>query len=117
MGYRPTIICGNESHEFGKFYGYVEERGEVLKSIEWLLEHNKINVLEIYCWSGFGPTIGFSAEEFREFIDLYEQDINNYDYSKINYYINYPKPYKLSDSWDKFKEIYDNDKPKIIEWG
>lgn len=117
MGYRPTIICGNESHEFGKFYGYVEERGKVLKSIEWLLEHNKINEAEIYCWSGLGPTIGFSAEEFREFIDLYEQDINNYDYSKINYYINYPKPYRMAKLWDKFKEIYDNDKPKIIEWG
>ena len=116
MGYRPTIICENERHEFGKFYGYIGITEE-LKSIKWLQENNKIDEPEIYCWSGFGPQISFSAEEFREFIDLYEQDINNYDFSNINNYITYPKPYKLSDSWNKFKEIYDNDKPKIIEWG
>ena len=116
MGYRPTITCGNESHEFGKFYSYIKY-AEDIKSIEWLREHKMINDLLIYFWNGVGPSITFSAEEFREFIDLYEQDINNYDFSKIDYYINYPKPYKLSDDWDKFKEIYDNNEPKIIEWG
>lgn len=117
MGYRPTIICGNESHEFGKFYGYIEN-GDDIKSIKWLIEHNKIYESSgIYSLYDFGHSINFSAEEFREFIDLYEQDINNYDFSKINNYITYPKPYKLSDDWVKFKEIYDNDKPKVIEWG
>lgn len=118
MGYRPAIICGNESYEFGKFYGYIGKTEE-LKSIKWLKENNKIDDATTLFWAGFcfGPQISFSAEEFREFIDLYEQDINNYDFSNINNFITYPKPYKLSDSWDKFKEIYNNDKPKIIEWG
>lgn len=116
MGYRPTIICENESHEFGKFYGYIEE-SEDIKSIKWLQENNKLHDSTIWYWCGSGPSISFSADEFRKFIDLYEEDINNYDFSTIDYHINYSKPYKLSDSWDKFKEIYDNDKPKIIEWG
>ena len=42
MGYRPTVICGKLSHEFGKFYGYVDHSN--LSSVKWLIDHNKITV-------------------------------------------------------------------------
>ena len=112
MGYRPTIICKDVEIELGKFYGYVKLDG--LKSIEWLKNHKPDVELEFEfnCW--FGPTIEFTADEFREFMDIYEKDINDYqDYD----YISYPKPYKISDYYKEYEDIYNNEFDKIIEWG
>lgn len=114
MGYRPTIICKetNTEIELGKFYGYVKLDG--LKSIEWLKNHKPEVDTDMFNFGGFGPEIKFTADEFREFMDIYEKDINEYqDYD----YISYDKPFKISDWNKKYDDIYNNEFDKIIEWG
>lgn len=119
MGYRPSIyVDGEMMIEFGKFYGYVDL--DNLKSIKWLEEHGKIEYgglndpVDVF-WSGYGPAINFTADEFREFWDLYIQDINEYD-----------QPYDPEETWSywngssgtTFKEaVYDTDDEKTIIWG
>lgn len=130
MGYRPSIkIDGEYIIEFGKFYSYVKH--DNLKSIKWLEDHKKIEVPEppedqhgfIFYYSWFGPSIDFTAEEFREFWDLYIQDINEYDFDHPHN-ITYNKPFDSEITWKSynfpgtFKEsVYDTDKPKTIFWG
>ena len=133
MGYRPTINCkelGSSCYlELGKFYGYVKL--ENLKSIKWLIDNKFFNEEEIEdpymaFIGGYGPSYNFTAEEFREFIKLYEKDINEYDYSEVNDYPVYEKPYSIADHWDyfykngivnhTFYQMYDSPYDKNIEW-
>ena len=117
MGYRPTIICGKTEIMLGKFYGYIDGLME-LESIKWLIKKKKVDDSGLikFDWCPEGPEITFTADEFREYIDLYEKDINNTDFTKthIDYY---PKPYNLLKIYPKLKRIYKNNKPKTIEWG
>ena len=130
MGYRPSIyVDGELMVEFGKFYGYVDHND--LKSIKWLEDHKKIELPDIdgddhgwiFYYSNLGPEIEFTADEFREFWDLYIQDINDHDFSNDG--IKYDKPFDSEITWKKysclpgtFKEmIYDTEKTKVIEWG
>lgn len=119
MGYRPTICCREDNWEFGKFYGYVKL--DNLKSIKWLVDHDKLkeydNDPEI-AFTCCYPEIVFTAEEFREFIDLYQADINSYDFKK-DARINYETQpnFKMSDYWPTFDEVYNNESHKIIYWG
>lgn len=124
MGYRPSIYINDVFIiEFGKFYGYVDMCN--LKSVKWLDEHGKIEYDglndpgDVFC-GGWGPEIRFTADEFREFWDLYIQDIIDYD-----------KPYDPEETWafyssfmipgssgKTFKEVvYDTDEEKVIIWG
>lgn len=125
MGYRPGIyVDGELMVEFGKFYGYVDH--DDLKSIKWLDDHGKIDAYEseydIVFIGGLGPRIEFTADEFREFWDLYIQDINDHDFSNDG--IKYDKPFDSEITWKEysclpgtFKEmVYDTDKPKVVEW-
>ena len=129
MGYRPSIYVNGELMiEFGKFYGYVDL--DNLKSIKWLDEHGKIEYSGLPndpvdpFWSGDGPEIEFTADEFREFWDLYIQDINEYDFNEYSY-IAYDQPYDPEETWaywmgssgKTFKEaVYDTDDEKTIIW-
>lgn len=114
MGYRPRIKCGKYIHEFGKFYGYVNL--ENLKSTKWLLDHNKLDEYGLDNFTfNIGPTIDFTADEFREFIDLYQEDINGYDFSKYRIY--YEPNFKMSEHWSDFDEVYNNNDPVTIDWG
>lgn len=120
MGYRPTICCREDSWEFGKFYGYVKL--DNLKSIKWLIDHNKLEEYDNdpdIAFGTCGPEIVFTANEFREFIDLYQEDINNYDYENNISGINYTTEpnFKMSDWWSNFDEVYNNEYHKIIYWG
>lgn len=124
MGYRPSIyVDGELIIEFGKFYGYVDH-SDNLKSVMWLKNHDKIDDDEKF-FGGYGPEIKFTADEFREFWDLYIQDINEYDFS-VDGYIDYDKPYDPEETWSyysgssgtTFKEaVYDTDDEKTIIWG
>lgn len=129
MGYRPSIyVDGELMIEFGKFYGYIDL--DNLKSIKWLDEHGKIDYEGLndpgdVFLGGDGPAINFTADEFREFWDLYIQDINEYDYS-VDAHIIYDKPYDPETTWaywngssgTTFKEaVYDTDDEKTIIWG
>ena len=120
MSYTPTIYCGGKAIYSGdKFYKYINGL-EKLDSIKWLVKHNKIeDELDdpkdlIFNYAYLEPKITFTAEEFREFITLYEKDINDYDFT--GHYISYDKPFKFKDHWDNFEEIFNNDKDKIIWW-
>lgn len=127
MGYRPSIYQNGEFIvEFGKFYGYIG--GEGLKSLKWLVDSGKLDQeiedwlaedepMQIFSYSPNGPSIMFTADEFREFIKLYEDDINNHDFSDDG--IDYDKPFDIFE-WcnsKKFKEVYDNDEDVEICWG
>ncbi len=132
MGYRPSIyVDGELIIEFGKFYCYVDHNN--LKSILWLEDHGKIESRAVPTdepgyltfLGGYGPEIKFTADEFREFWDLYIQDINEYDFS-VDGYIDYDKPYDPEETWSyysgssgtTFKEaVYDTDDEKTIIWG
>lgn len=63
------------------------------------------------------PEIVFTAKEFREFIDLYQADINSYDFkdARINYATQ--PDFKMSDYWKNFNDVYNNEYHKIIYWG
>ena len=124
MGYRPSIYINDEFViEFGKFYGYVDLSN--LKSIKWLEEHGKIyeDEYNTLCNAWGEVEIKFTADEFREFWDLYIQDINEYDFS-VDGYIDYDKPYDPQTTWvfyygfsGTFKEaVYDTDAKKTIIW-
>lgn len=126
MGYRPTISCLELGYcELGKFYGYVNLKN--LKSVKWLIDNDKLAYPEdpnFDFLGDFGPEIIFSAEEFREFITLYEKDINEYKFSFTDY-IRYEKPYSIADDWNSrcakigcdFYTMYNSPYNKIIEWG
>lgn len=95
MGYRLTISCPDlcESPELGKFYGYVKH--DDLKSIKYLVDNHLVpdDDPDIFYYQEYGPDIVLTAEQFREFIDLYQEDVNNHDFS--NDCINYRKPFNL----------------------
>ena len=114
MVYRPTISAPNGfCIELGKFYGYIDL--DNLKSIHWLVEHNKIEAdsIDIFNWSGYGPEIEFTAEEFREFIDLFQEDVNTH----TNSYLNYPPNYQIQDMFPEFKKrCYNTKESKTIFW-
>lgn len=109
MGYRPTISAPNGfCIELGKFYGYINL--DNLKSIHWLVEHNKIEAdnIDIFNWAPYGPEIEFTAEEFREFIDLFQEDVTAYN----------RRNYQLANIYPEFKErCYNTKEPKFIAWG
>lgn len=113
MGYRLTVEQIQKEPQFygTKLYGYVDDVTK-LKSFQWLAEHNKIDPEEDrYCWDAYGSMdIRLTAKEFREFIALYEEDL---------------EPLTLANRWNRFniddvailKELRDSDNDKIISWG
>jgi len=118
MGYRPTIYVNRRPKlELGKFYGYVNM--DNLKSVKWLEDHGKIELDEMF--AGYGPEIDFTADEFREFWDLYVQDINEYVWKEDDW-IRYDEPFNpdyYPHAWKRgtFKEnLYDTDDVKTIKW-
>lgn len=113
MGYRASIICGDYDIELPKFYGYVKHSD--LYSIKWLIKHNKIEDSDLFYYSSVTDDIHFTADEFREFIDLYQKDINEYNFLSAN--ISYEKPYIINEHYKGFNDIYSNDKDKIMYWG
>lgn len=118
MGYRPTICCREDTCEFGKFYGYVKL--DNLKSIKWLVDHDKLKEYDndpeiaFTCWD---VEIVFTAEEFREFIDLYQDDINSYDFKDSGIKYATQPNFKMSNCWPSFEEVYNSEYHKIIYWG
>lgn len=121
MGYRPYIYIKEEGWQSGieltKFYGYVDLNE--CKSIDWLVDHNKVEDPNILNYVGLGPDIEFTAEEFREWLDLYISDIavcrktNNivfYGFGGIPYPVSF-------DEYPELKDIYDDDRSKMVEWG
>lgn len=115
MGYRPTIryMGSTTGIELGKFYGYLEkEKYKTLPSVQYLFDHYKIfNREDPSAEFMFGgePTIIFTADEFREWFDLYCEDIRNSSEEDSDYY-------PLDDD-DELYYMYENDAVKVVEWG
>ena len=113
MGYRPYIYIKEEGWQSGielsKFYGYVDHKE--CKSITWLLDHEKVEYPDIFYYVGLGPDIEFTAEEFREWFELYLSDIAAY---RETHSIEQYDPY---DEYPELKDIYDDDRSKMVEWG
>lgn len=129
MGYRLNCFTlrqnGNRVHEFelAKFYGYVPYEG--VKSLDWLYDHGKLEYYDICddrddtCdsfWSliGFGPEIILTAEEFREFMTIYVQDINDIDWEPGSYH--YKKPYKIQKHISNYDDVFNSNYSKVIIW-
>lgn len=105
MGYRLEISEIKHKACGGKLYGYTDETN--FKSRQYLIDKNYLEVDESEYWSyGFNPQIILTAQEFREFINLYNEDWNN---SGKN------KDCILND--EKIKELMENDNNKLLEWG
>lgn len=120
MGYRPTIryMGSTTGIELGKFYGYLDkEKYKTLPSVQYLFDHYKIfNREDPSAEFMFGgePTIIFTADEFREWFDLYVKDINETDMLEPYYYETEYDPFE---EFPELSDMYDNDYPKIVEWG
>lgn len=123
MGYRPSIYeivdgetgasVGRFIVELGKFYGYVKL--DNLSSIKWLIDHGKIDLDEYEYFSySMGPQLCFTADEFREWLSLYEEDINNFEEDS---YIKYDKPFRILDHWPELKDTLESNNDKMVEWG
>lgn len=112
MGYRLCIEqIQKEPQLYGtKLYGYVTDVTK-LKSFQWLAEHNKIDPEEDrYCWEGYASMdIRMTANEFRDFIDLYAEDLS----TEYNYQWNHFH----EDEVGIFMELYESDNDKIVSWG
>lgn len=119
MGYRPTIkILGQKkpSIELGKFYGYIYNLRNQ-ESIKYLLDQKLITDDDVVMFEiGYYYThIVMSSEQFKKFIDKYQQDIRDYDWTKTPY--TYPEDFKISDYYSEFEKIYNDERPKIVTWG
>lgn len=80
MGYRLEISKIKYSTCGGKLYGYTDVHE--LKSWEWLLKNKYIDGDEYWSY-GCNPQIVLDAEEFKKFIKLYLEDLDeNYAFKE-----------------------------------
>ena len=103
MGYRLGIIEKKESYYGTKLFGYEEH--SKLESFKYLMELGKVEEDDYFDYST-NQSITLSDTEFREFIKLYNEDLNNFCEFN-NEFINDKEIQKLMDT------RYD----KILEWG
>lgn len=66
-------------------------------------------------FSAIGPLLYFSGEQFREWIKLYEQDINEFDFSHCS--IGYAKPFVIKNWCSEMEDIINSDEDKEVFWG
>ena len=103
MGYRLEISEIKYKASGGKLFGYVDK--EELLSHKWLLENGFIEGDEYWNY-GCNPQIVLNAEEFREFFNLYAEDLRNlykYDINEI-----------LLDK--NLEELLKSKNDKLLEW-
>lgn len=103
MGYRLGIIEKKDSYYGTKLFGYQDNRD--LESFKYLLKLGKVEENEYFGYSS-DQSITLTDTEFREFIKLYNEDLNKFcGYN--NEFINNEEIQKLLGT------RYD----KILEWG
>lgn len=106
MGYRLEIsevkykACG------GKLFGYCDE--EKLKSYKYLLDKGYLDGDEYFTY-GFSGDIVLNSDEFKEFIELYNEDCN-----KQNRLNGSEKDLIINDK--KIKELLESEEDKLIQW-
>ena len=120
MGYRLEVKCNGMEVYTGKFYGYVEL--DNLKSIKWLLDNKREDIvtdddpIPIYMFDvcDYGPEITLTSEEFKVWLRLYNDDINEYNFT--GHYISYPENYDITEQYEELKEILKMPYDKVLFW-
>ena len=109
MGYRLNVQQITKEPEFygTKMYGYVTDV-TALKSFRWLAAHNKIDTeADRDCWDAYASMdIRMTAEEFREFIQLYVEDLYKNDCGELSV----EKDIALG-------HLFNSEEDKIVSWG
>lgn len=93
MGYRLEMSKVKYSSCGGKLFGYTENDKE-LKSYQWLVKNGYIDEDEYFDY-GNNPKILLGANEFKEFINLYNEDWNEVWRDNQNWVINNPEIQEL----------------------
>ena len=106
MGYRLEISAVKYRACGGKLYGYSDEKE--LKSHKYLVEKGYLDGDEYFGY-GFNPSILLRADEFKEFIKLY-----NEDYNESRQLEGEDKDCIINDR--NIKELLENDENKLLEW-
>ena len=128
MGYRLGIICkeilGDRWIEHPKFYGYIGD-----EEIQKQSSYNYLKNIGIFSGDDlelFDLSYGFTtddykltAEEFRIFITLYNQDLNNYEHDYGRYiWVNHPNGFYFCELYDNiFHDLFWSNYDKIIRFG
>ena len=113
MGYRLEIYKGIfTGFTGGKLYGYIDdEKIKDLKSYQYLVNIGKVDEEFDKQWGyGFNKKILLNKDEFREFIELYKEDLNEYGGENTKECFN--KQYNSKG----FQEFLDEINDKIISW-
>ena len=112
MGYRLEISKkAYTGFSGGKLYGYIEEEKlKKCKSFRWLVERGYLEEEDVDTFDyGAEHTTVLTAEEFKEFIELYKEDMKNcYQGSPGWFYEQYYSK--------EFQELLESHEDKIIEW-
>lgn len=110
MGYRPEIkdLRNPDLCFYGtKLYGYVADESE-LPSYQYLIQIGKLTHEDDYWGYGFTHEMTLTAEEFRKFMELYEQDFDEFGgFGKLSEYHDY----------NIIQELLESGSDKHIEWG
>ena len=113
MGYRLEIYSGVfTGFTGGKLYGYVDDNVlQKLKSYQYLINIGKLDKeFDTKFGYGFNRKILLKHDQFKKFIELYKQDIN--DYGSPNAIKCFNEQY----NFQGFKELLDSISDKIISW-
>lgn len=102
MGYRLEISQIKHKASAGKMFGYCDETK--LKSYNYLLKKGYLDGDEYFGYGFFG-NIDLSPTEFKEFIELYNEDWNEHGGAKDC----------IINSKD-IKELLETDDHKLLQW-
>ena len=109
MGYRPEIkdLQNPDLRFYGtKLYGYVRDDLE-LPSRRYLISIGKVKDDDVWDYT-FSHEMILTAEQFRKFMELYENDFDEYGkFGKLSEYHDY----------NVIQELLKSESDKHIEWG
>ena len=108
MGYRLEISKMKHTYCAGKMYGY-RYNTEELKSYKWLLEHGFVTGKEEFWHYDGNPKIVLNRLEFKEFIKLYNEDLNNCNGNAED-----EKDWLINDK--EMQELINDNCDKVLEW-
>lgn len=120
MGYRlhvsrieDNVFCGGKLYGYGDYEynddgndGYIEKK---TKSHQWLVEKGYLKGDEFWTY-GFNPKIILNSREFKEFIELYNEDCNNFKEE----YIIHPKDWIIND--ERVQKLINGKDDVLLEW-
>lgn len=113
MGYRLEISKSEHKKRCGKLYGYVENEKE-LKSYKWLKINGFLkNLVDDWYDYNVNPKIILDSNEFKEFIKLYNEDMNENMPGDLKT-SGFEKDWVIND--ETIQELLNDFEDKILEW-